>query len=93
MMRSYREEFKLADIPHCGDHSCVCRPPSGMGTNGGCRCSQRDLTRAVLWYRHEYARLRAIVGAVELEATAATPPPSPSDRLEPPASGRSESKE
>jgi len=58
-IRAYREEWVLADVPCCGDHSCVCRPPQGMATNGGCRCSQRDLMRAVLWYRHEYARLIA----------------------------------
>lgn len=36
------------DLVGCGDHSCCVASPKGMGTNGGCRCSERDLRRAVL---------------------------------------------
>jgi len=36
------------ELVGCGDHSCIVAPPNGMGTNGGCRCSERDLRRAVL---------------------------------------------
>jgi len=25
-------------VEGCGDHSCLVKPPKGMGTNGGCRC-------------------------------------------------------
>ena len=25
----------------CGDHSCIFVKPTGMGTNGGCRCKSR----------------------------------------------------
>lgn len=35
----------------CGDGSCVVRPPQGMHTNGGCRCDERMLRRAVQWWR------------------------------------------
>lgn len=35
------------ELVGCGDHSCVVAPPNGMGTNGGCRCDERDLRRAV----------------------------------------------
>lgn len=41
----------------CGDHSCVVRRPDGMGTNGGCQCSERQLRRAV---RVLTARLDAV---------------------------------
>lgn len=33
------------------DNSCVICRPLGMGTNGGCRCDERQLRRAVMWYR------------------------------------------
>jgi hypothetical protein len=26
------------DFTGCSDHSCIVRRPTGMGTNGGCRC-------------------------------------------------------
>lgn len=37
----------------CGDNSCVCAGPrrGGMRTNGGCQCDERQLRRAVLWWR------------------------------------------
>lgn len=35
------------ELVGCGDHSCVVAPPSGMGTNGGCRCDERALRMAV----------------------------------------------
>lgn len=32
----------------CGDHGCVVAvKPGGMGTNGGCQCTERQLRRAV----------------------------------------------
>lgn len=31
----------------CGDHSCVLAKPKGVGTNGGCTCSQRILKMGV----------------------------------------------
>jgi len=35
----------------CGDHSCIVKTPTGMATNGGCRCEERELRRAVMWYK------------------------------------------
>jgi hypothetical protein len=35
----------------CGDNSCVVRHPTGMATNGGCRCEARELRRAVMWHK------------------------------------------
>jgi hypothetical protein len=40
------------DIPFAAcDHSCVCARPTGMAPNGGCRCDERTLRRAVSWWR------------------------------------------
>lgn len=48
----------------CGDHGCVVRSnPGGMGTNGGCQCTERQLRRAVQVLK---ARLDAVdLGRVE----------------------------
>jgi hypothetical protein len=35
----------------CGDSSCIVAHPKGMRTNGGCRCDERTLRRAVMWWR------------------------------------------
>jgi hypothetical protein len=35
------------EIEGCGDNSCVVAKPRGMATNGGCRCDERKLRRAV----------------------------------------------
>ena len=32
----------------CGDGGCVIKKPSGMVTNGGCRCRPQDFTSALL---------------------------------------------
>lgn len=42
----------------CGDNSCVCAyPKTGMRTNGGCRCDEGDLRRAVMfWKRRSLGR-------------------------------------
>ena len=50
---------KRPDIEGCGDTSCRCRPPSGVATNGGCRCDERRVHAALdVWRRY----------AMELEA-------------------------
>ncbi len=52
-----REEIKRfrADPGDCPliacDNSCICARPQGMATNGGCRCDERKLRRAVQWWR------------------------------------------
>lgn len=39
------------DYPHpvkgCGDTSCLIQKPSGMATNGGCRCDAKRYRRAI----------------------------------------------
>ncbi len=35
------------ELEGCGDNSCVVQAPKGMATNGGCRCNERQLRRAV----------------------------------------------
>lgn len=42
------------------DNSCEIRRPGGMGTNGGCRCSERELRRALQVAKREILRLRGI---------------------------------
>ena len=50
---------KRPDIEGCGDTSCRCRPPSGVATNGGCRCDEHRVHAALdAWRRY----------AMELEA-------------------------
>lgn len=41
------------DIPMtgCGDGSCIVARPTGMHTNGGCRCDERRLRQAAMWWR------------------------------------------
>lgn len=47
------------EIECCGDTSCRCRPPSGVATNGGCRCDEHRVHAALdAWRRY----------AMELEA-------------------------
>ena len=40
----------------CGDSSCICIAPherTGMRTNGGCRCDEGALRRAVLYWKQK----------------------------------------
>ncbi len=41
------------DLPinGCGDSSCEVASSSGMATNGGCRCDERTLRRALRFYK------------------------------------------
>lgn len=40
------------DIPFVAcDNSCIVARPTGMTTNGGCRCEKTTLRRAVMWWR------------------------------------------
>lgn len=45
-LRSVRPTMPMT-LRGCGDNSCIVAPPRGMATNGGCRCSERDLRMAV----------------------------------------------
>jgi hypothetical protein len=38
-------------VQGCGDNSCIVAQPKGMATNGGCRCDERTLRRAVQWWK------------------------------------------
>lgn len=59
----------------CGDNSCVVAQPSGMATNGGCRCEPHTLRRALAYYK----RLAAFREETIRELRAA---PSPSATVE-----------
>jgi hypothetical protein len=49
----------FADLGGC-DNSCIIRRPKGMGTNGGCRCSESEIRRALQRAKAEILRLRGI---------------------------------
>lgn len=48
-MTRHNEEREV--LKGCGDSSCIVAKPSGMATNGGCRCEKPALRRAVLTLR------------------------------------------
>ncbi len=48
-------------VEGCGDNSCEVRHPGGMATNGGCRCSPREVRRALRWWRRRAAFLEETV--------------------------------
>lgn len=62
MLRKQVERFYQdpGDLPvvGCGDTSCVVAHASGMATNGGCRCDERTLRRALAYYKR-LAQFRA----------------------------------
>jgi hypothetical protein len=41
------------DLPvrGCGDSGCIVARPTGMHTNGGCRCEAFELRRALQYYK------------------------------------------
>jgi hypothetical protein len=52
------------DMPFngCGDNSCeLGAPGGGMRTNGGCRCDERELRRALRWWRRRAEFLQVTV--------------------------------
>jgi len=63
------------DLPciGCGDSSCVVRTPTGQHTNGGCRCSERELRRAVQWYKRRAQFLEETVKQLTLERSTIEP--------------------
>lgn len=52
---------KRPDIEGCGDTSCRCRPPSGVATNGGCRCDEHRVHAALAAWRRYAMELEARV--------------------------------
>lgn len=57
------------DIPvvGCGDNSCMLVKPRGMATNGGCRCGERDLRRAIQWYKRRTIFLEETIKELRTE--------------------------
>ncbi len=53
----HRDPGDLAAVG-CGDNSCVVANAAGMATNGGCRCDERTLRRALAFYKR-LAQFRA----------------------------------
>lgn len=52
------------DIPFVAcDNSCIVAQATGMATNGGCRCDERQLRRAVQWWR---ARARFLQTTIQM---------------------------
>ena len=49
------------EVEGCGDSGCICRPTSGMATNGGCRCDERTVRRALMMWRRYAGELEARV--------------------------------
>lgn len=50
------------DIPFVAcDNSCVVARAQGMATNGGCRCDERKLRRAVQYWRAVAVHRQAII--------------------------------
>lgn len=60
-----RAHEQPGDIPFagCGDHSCDVAQPCGMGPNGGCRCDERMLRRAVRYWRQVADQRQATIQA------------------------------
>lgn len=55
-MRSIPDDSMLEG---CGDNSCLVRSPKGMATNGGCRCDERRLRRAMQYWKARAIALEA----------------------------------
>lgn len=64
MLRAQIERMRQdpGDVPFLAcDHSCVCASAKGQATNGGCRCDERELRRAVQWWRRRAQFLQATI--------------------------------
>lgn len=65
-------------VEGCGDNSCLLtHDRGGMHTNGGCRCSERDVRRAMVYWRR-LAEFRLTV-IRDLRAEPLPPPPASPD--------------
>lgn len=58
------------DLPcyGCSDGSCIVKRPTGMHTNGGCRCEERELRRALMWYKRRCQFLEETIKQLVEEA-------------------------
>lgn len=65
LLRRANERLRVPPDPYpvsgCGDNSCQVAQPKGMATNGGCRCDERTLRRALAWYQRFTASQRAAI--------------------------------
>lgn len=52
-------ELVMASLIGCSSHSCVVKPPVGMGTNGPCRCADYKGQRLILVLRNRITELEA----------------------------------
>jgi len=59
-LREY--ERAMEGIGGCGNHGCLIKQPTGMGTNAGCRCWMDKMTwqRALVAARRLRTRLREL---------------------------------
>lgn len=73
-LRAEIDEERRADHAQtshgCGDNSCLVARPTGMATNGGCRCGRGALKTALWRMREERDAARADGAASEREACA-----------------------
>jgi hypothetical protein len=60
IIRDYRADPGDCPLVAC-DNSCVCATPTGMATNGGCRCDERKLRQAVQWWRRRAIFLQTTI--------------------------------
>ena len=60
------------DLPvsGCGDNSCEVEKPKGMATNGGCRCDEGTLRRALHYYKRRCIFLTGSVQELKGQLTA-----------------------
>lgn len=45
------KDVLFKDFKGCGDSSCYVKKPTGMATNGGCRCIHNRALQSILWAR------------------------------------------
>lgn len=41
----------------CGNHGCVINPPTGMGTNSGCKCAPKCIKRDIEYMLKEFPEM------------------------------------
>lgn len=63
LKRAYDSLFENPpDIPFLAcDNSCICARATGVATNGGCRCDEKKLRRAVQYWRMVATHRAAII--------------------------------
>lgn len=71
LLRKQYERMRAdpGDMPMtgCGDGSCIVARPTGMHTNGGCRCEGFELRRAVMYWRRRSEFLQETIRIMKEE--------------------------